>query len=140
MPVNFRDRKSEQGMTLVELIIVVVIIAMLVAALGLGVRGKFGKAKEKIARIEISKIDGALQLYMFEVGTYPSEGEGLEVLRRNPGNLSSWNGPYLQKDPKDPWGRPYVYRFPGTHDTDFDLYSLGADGIEGTEDDVGNWE
>lgn len=134
------DRKSEKGMTLVELMIVVVIIAMLVAALGLGVRGKFGKAKEKIAGIAIAEIEGALDLYMVEVGNYPNEGGGLEVLREDPGNAVNWNGPYLKKDPKDPWGNAYVYRFPSSHGTDYDLCSNGADGIEATDDDICNWK
>ena len=140
MFVNFKGLKSEKGMTLVELIIVVVIIAMLVAALGLGLRGKFGQAKDKIAQIAISEIEGNLDLYMIEVGRYPSEGMGLEALMQNPGNSANWNGPYLKKMPVDPWGKPYTYRFPSQHGLDFDLCSAGADGIENTEDDICNWK
>jgi general secretion pathway protein G len=140
MSVNFENRKSEQGMTLVELIIVVVILAMLVAALGLTLRGKLGQSKEKIAQIEIAAVEGALDLYMVEVGSYPSEGEGLEVLRNNPGNSANWNGPYLKKTPVDPWQNPYLYRIPSQHGLDYDLCSNGPDGIEGTDDDICNWE
>jgi general secretion pathway protein G len=140
MSVNFENRKSEQGMTLVELIIVVVILAMLVAALGLTLRGKLGQSKEKIAKIEIAAIEGALDLYMVEVGSYPSEGEGLEVLRTNPGTSANWNGPYLKKMPSDPWQNPYLYRIPSQHGLDYDLCSNGPDGIEGTDDDICNWE
>jgi len=139
MSVNFEGRKSEKGMTLVELIIVVVIIAMLVAALGLGIRGRFGQAKEKIAQIAISEIEGTLDLYMIEVGSYPNEGEGLEALIENPGNSANWNGPYLKKMPVDPWNNPYIYRFPSQHGLDFDICSAGEDGTEGTEDDICNW-
>ena len=140
MSVNLEDRKSELGMTLVELIIVVVIIAMLVAALGLGLRGRFGQAKEKIAQIAIAEIEGALDLYMVEVGNYPGEAEGLEALRQNPGNALNWNGPYLKKSPVDPWQNLYAYRFPSQHGLDYDLCSNGADGVEGTDDDICNWK
>jgi general secretion pathway protein G len=74
------------------------------------------------------------------MGRYPDSGEGLEALIRNPGSVDSWKGPYLAKEmPKDPWGRPYMYRSPGTHG-DFDLFSLGADGAEGSEDDICSWK
>lgn len=140
MSLNFENRKSEQGMTLIELIMVVVILAMLVAALGLTLRGKLGQSKEKIAQIEIAAIEGGLDLYMVEVGSYPSEGEGLEALRSNPGNSANWNGPYLKKTPIDPWQTPYSYRFPSQHGLDYDLCSNGPDKIEGGDDDICNWE
>jgi len=139
MSVNALDLKSEKGMTLVELIIVVVIIAMLVAALTLTVRGRFSQAKEKIAEIALSEIEGALDLYMVEVGSYPQEGMGLDALIENPGSSDTWNGPYIKRSPVDPWGKPYLYRYPGSHGIDYDLCSSGADGIENTEDDICNW-
>jgi general secretion pathway protein G len=139
MSVNFEKFRSERGMTLVELIIVVVIIAMLVAALGLGLRGRLGQAKEKIAQIAISEIEGNLDLYMIEVGSYPSEGMGLEALVLDPGDSANWNGPYMKKMPVDPWQNPYIYRFPGSHGLEYDLCSAGPDGVEGTEDDICNW-
>ena len=59
---------------------------------------------------------------------------------RNPGNNDSWKGPYLSKTlPKDPWGRPYVYRCPGNNG-DYDLFSFGADGTEGNDDDICSWK
>ena len=140
MSVNFEDRKSEQGFTLMELIIVVIILAMLTAAIGLSLRGKLGQSKEKIAQIAIAEIEGALDLYMVEVGSYPNEAEGLEALLQNPGNALNWNGPYLKKAPVDPWQHPYVYRFPSQHGLDYDLCSNGVDGAEGTDDDICNWK
>jgi len=140
MSMNFGDRKSEEGMTLVEIIIVVVIIAMLVGVIGLKLGGKLGQAKEDIAKIAIADLEGSLLLYMVEVGNYPNSNEGLEALLENPGNSPNWHGPYLKKDPKDPWGNPYVYRFPGQHSPEFDLCSNGMDGVEGTEDDICNWK
>jgi general secretion pathway protein G len=140
MSVHLKDRKSEEGMTLVELIIVVVILTMLAAALGLTVGRQFRKATPKTAQLAISQIEGALELYMVEVGDYPGQDVGLDALMQNPGNAVNWNGPYLKKVPQDPWGKPYVYRFPGTHNMEFDLCSNGADGIEATEDDICNWK
>ncbi|MBN2317673.1 MAG: type II secretion system major pseudopilin GspG [Acidobacteria bacterium] len=140
MFVNYEDRKSEEGMTLVEIIIVVVIIAMLVGVIGLKLGGKLSQAKEDIAQIAIADLEGSLVLYMVEVGNYPNSNEGLEALLQNPGNSPNWHGPYMKKDPKDPWGNPWVYQFPSQHGQEFDLCSNGADGIEGTEDDICNWK
>ena len=140
MSVNFEDRKSEEGMTLVEIIIVVVIITMLVGVIGLRLGGKLGQAKEDIAKIEIADIEGSLILYMVEVGNYPDSSEGLRALIENPGNSANWNGPYMKKDPEDPWGNPYSYQFPSQYGQEFDLCSNGADGVEGTEDDICNWK
>lgn len=97
-------------------------------------------------------INGGLRtaLGMFEVdcGRYPTAAEGLGILIKAPadGSITNWRGPYIDspKVPEDPWGHPYVYRFPGVHNTNtFDLYSLGPDGISKSggndPDDIGNW-
>lgn len=139
MPVDFMDRKSEKGFSLIELIVVLVILGLLAAVVAPNVYNKLAKGKDQIAKIQIKELEGALQLYSFDMGQYPATGEGLEALVRNPGSSDSWKGPYLSKAlPKDPWGRPYFYRSPGMHG-DFDLYSAGADGIEGNEDDICSW-
>lgn len=133
------DRRSEKGFSLIELIVVLVILGMLAAVVGPKIVGKLSQSKEKIAKIQISELESALQVFSFDVGRYPTSAEGLEALVRNPGNLEAWKSSYLAKDlPKDPWGKPYGYRCPGMHG-DFDIYSVGADGIEGTEDDVTSW-
>lgn len=54
--------------------------------------------------------------------------------------MTKWRGPYLDKLPEDPWSYAYVYHFPGRHNTDYDLLSVGPDGKEGTADDIGNWQ
>jgi general secretion pathway protein G len=140
MSVNFKNRKSEEGMTLVELIIVVVILGMLVAALSWTLLGRLGQSREQIAKIEISQIDGNLSIYMIDVGNYPQQGVGLEALVENTTGSSNWRGPYLKKMPVDPWGNPYVYTFPSMHSMDYDLCSAGADGVDGSEDDICNWK
>ncbi len=134
------DRKSEKGFTLIELIVVIVILGLLAAVVGPKIAGKLQQSKDKIAKIQITQLEGALQYYSFEVGRYPTTAEGLDALVHNPGNTEAWKGPYLEKElPKDPWGKPYQYRSPGLHG-EFDLFSVGADGIEGTEDDICSWK
>ena len=70
--------------------------------------------------------------------------KGLNALLVKPASepaARNWNGPYIEKNPVDPWGNPYKYRCPGTNNTaTYDLYSMGKDGIEGTEDDITNWK
>jgi general secretion pathway protein G len=140
MAVKSGNLKSEEGVTLIELIVVLVILGMLAAVVGPRIYEKLSTSKDQIAKIQITELEGALQLYSFDMGRFPDTGEGLEALMMNPVGNQSWNGPYLAKElPKDPWQRDYVYRFPGIH-AEFDLLSLGADGAEGTEDDICSWK
>jgi len=142
MPVDKR-KSSEKGFTLIELIVVLVILGLLAAVVAPKIVGKLSQSKAQIAKIQIKELESALQLFSFDVGRYPTLTEGLEALRRNPGNLEAWKGPYLEKEvPLDPWGKPYVYRIPSNHGNDYDLFSYGPDGVEGGEGenaDVGNW-
>jgi general secretion pathway protein G len=140
MSVSFEERRWEKGFSLIELIVVLVILGLLAAIVAPNVYKKLATGKDQIAKIQIKEIEGALQLFSFDVGRYPASGEGLDALVRNPGTMDSWRGPYLAKAlPADPWGKPYAYRCPGMHG-DFDLFSLGADGTEGNEDDICNWK
>jgi general secretion pathway protein G len=140
MGFDLQSRKSEKGFSLIELIVVLVILGLLAAVVAPKVYDKLAKGKDQIAKIQIKQLEEALQLYSFDMGRFPASGEGLEALVRNPGNADAWKGPYLAKDvPKDPWGKTYVYRCPGTHG-DFDLYSFGADGTDGNEDDICSWK
>jgi general secretion pathway protein G len=139
-----RDRSRERGFSLIELIIVLVILGLLAGIVGPKVYQKLATGKEQIAKIQIKELESALQLFSFDVGRYPNSNEGLEGLLRNPGNLEAWRGPYLQKSelPRDPWGKPYVYRCPGQHG-DYDLFSFGPDGVEGGEGenaDIVSWK
>ena len=132
-----RSKKSEAGFTLMEIIIVVVIIGMLAALVGPRVMRSMMESREKIAKIQISQIEGAIQQFGFDMGRVPTTAEGLQALMQNPTGSNSWRGPYLTKKlPDDPWNKPYSYRSSGQNDDDFDICSAGPDGIEGTDDDV----
>ncbi|MGD0309520.1 MAG: type II secretion system major pseudopilin GspG [Acidobacteriota bacterium] len=139
-----RKRNEESGFTLIELIVVLVILTMLAALVVPNVFKHLSQSKSQIARLQIAEFEGALQMFAFDVGRYPTNAEGLEALVSNPGNLDAWKGPYLKKTlPMDPWGKPYLYRFPGTHNNEFDLFSYGPDGVEGGEGDnadITNWK
>jgi general secretion pathway protein G len=134
------NRRSEKGFTLLELIIVLVILGLLAALVVPKVMERASKSKEQVALLQIKDLEGALQLFSFDLGRYPTTAEGLGSLIVNPG-IESWNGPYLGKNviPKDPWKKDYGYRSPGMHG-DFDLYSLGPDGAEGGDDDICSWK
>ena len=138
-----RRQWQSEGFTLVEVLVVLGILTLLALIVVPQVIGYLGKAKTDTARIEISSISSALDLYLLDVGKYPSEEEGLSALVERPADAERWNGPYLKKPEaiNDPWQRPYIYRSPGEHG-DFDLYTLGADnaaGGEGENQDVTSW-
>ncbi|MFA6122770.1 MAG: type II secretion system major pseudopilin GspG [Sphingomonas sp.] len=140
-----RVRPSEQGFTLIELMVVVVILGLLAAivtynVLPLGDRGKITKAKADIAQIE-----GALDLYKLQNDVYPSTTDGLQALVSPPADADAskyQRGGYIKKLPLDPWGKPYLYASPGTHG-EADVWTLGADrkeGGEGANADIGSWQ
>jgi general secretion pathway protein G len=131
-----KSHTGRQGFTLIELMIVVIIIAALAAMVAPRLIDRSDEAKAKIAKGDLSSIDLALKLYRLDTGNYPGGDQGLDALMAATGK-----GPYLERKPIDPWGRKYLYRFPGAHNkSSFDLFSSGKDGKEGTEDDVTNWE
>ncbi len=133
MKRNKRDR--QRGFSLIELIVVLVILGLLATVVGPQVVKRLGQGKRDIAKVQIKDLEGALDLFRFDVGRYPSTAEGLHGLIENSG-VDNWNGPYLSKNkiPKDPWNRDYEYRSPGQFG-DFDLWSHGADGQNGGEED-----
>ena len=124
-----RDRRHERGFTLVELLVVLAILGLLVAITTPQVLKYLARARVDTARIEIKSLSTALDLFLIDMGRYPTQQEGLQALVTNPGTLDRWHGPYLKTTnlPLDPWGRAYQYRIPGQQ-TDFDLYTLGPDG------------
>ena len=134
-----------RAFTLIEIMIVVVIIAALAAMVVPRLTGRSEQARRSIAEADINaNIASALRLYELENGTFPTTEQGLDALLSEPTSAPeplNWEGPYLTKKPVDPWNNPYEYRYPGTQNPhEYDLFSVGPDGVEGTEDDVVNWD
>ncbi len=131
----------KKGFTLIELMLVVIIIGALVAMVMPRFTGRGEQARVAAATADIqANIATALKLYELDNGGFPASEEGLNALLSKPASASNWNGPYLEKRPIDPRNREYKYKSPGEHRTsDYDLYSLGKDGVE-SADDVKNWE
>lgn len=130
-----RRQSRERGFSLIELIVVLVILGLLATVVGPQVMKRLAQGKAEIAKLQVDQFEGALGLFRFDVGRYPSSTEGLGALIREAG-IENWTGPYLEKRavPKDPWGREYEYRSPGQNG-DYDLWSYGADGTSGGEED-----
>lgn len=132
--------------TLIELILVIVIIGILATIALPRLAGRTEQARRAKAKAEIyGTIATALDLYELDSGDYPTTDQGLSALITKPvipPIPDNWNGPYLKrKELKDPWGRPYIYKYPGEHNTEsYDLASWGKDGAEGGGDDIVNWE
>ena len=136
-------RRRDAGVTLIELMVVMVIIALFATVVGARLFRSVDRARQTTAKSQISEFETVLDLFRLDVGRYPTAAEGLQILRVNSGDVRNWDGPYLVKDvPADPWGNPYVYHYPGEHG-DFDLLSLGADGQDGGEGenrDIVSWQ
>ncbi len=135
--------RSEQGFTLIELMLVIVIIGALVAMAVPRLAGRTEGARRGIAQADIKgNISLALRMYEIDNGRYPTTEQGLAALLAKPASPpvpKNWKGPYLEQEPLDPWQQEYVYKYPGAHPPrDYDLSSLGPDGID-SEDDVSNW-
>ena len=136
-------RSAQQGFTLLELLVVMVIIGLLAGFVAPRYFAQVGKSEVKAARAQIDALDKALEQYRIDVGHLPTSAQGLAALNAQPQGEQNWAGPYLKKElPLDPWGTPYNYVEPGTHNNDFDLFSFGKDGREGgtgESADLGNW-
>lgn len=140
-------RPKEAGFTLTEIMVVVFIIGLLSTVVLVNVLGARTDAQVKTARTNVTAISNALEQYSLDMYDYPTSEQGLDALVAKPvdaGAAGSYRkGGYINKVPLDPWGRPFVYQRPAERsERAYDLYSLGADGEPGGEDenaDIGNW-
>jgi general secretion pathway protein G len=132
------------GVTLIEMLVVVVIIAVFAAVVGPKLLGQGDKARVVAARQQIENLQLALGQFHLDTGQYPTTEQGLVSLRVQPNGMTQWHGPYLQKDiGNDPWGHPYSYKFPGDHGDEPDIVSYGADGQPGGTElnaDIESWK
>ncbi|MBF0134058.1 MAG: type II secretion system major pseudopilin GspG [Magnetococcales bacterium] len=140
------NRSIKDGFTLLELLVVLVILGLLISIAAPNLFEQMRAAKRDTSAIQIENLGASLDLYRLNVGRYPSQDEGLNAMVKAPADAGSrWRGPYVKKEQylTDPWGNFYAYTFPGKHNKKgYDLYSLGADGQEGGDDDnqdITNW-
>ncbi len=137
-------RGRQSGVTLIEMMVVVTIIALFSALVLPKMFKRADAARVTACKTQINGFLTALGAYKLDTSTFPSTEMGLAALRTAPQNLNGWNGPYLpQEVPLDPWGRPYVYKYPGEHGDEPDIVSYAADGQPGGEDinaDVLSWK
>ena len=140
-----KRKRKEDGFTLIELMVVLVILALLVTAVLPNVVGKSDDAKQTKAKADIAMIESLLDQYYLDLGQYPTSDEGLRVLYFSPDDADGkWKGPYSKKPiPGDPWDNPYIYESPGTRSSQpYEVWSLGRDGQEGGElydQDIVSW-
>jgi len=142
--MNRRKDRRQAGITLIEMLVVVTIIALFAALVAPSMFKTSDKARVVAARAQIQQFMTALGSYKLDTGVLPTTEEGLQALRVKPANLDSWQGPYLPKDiPLDPWNHPYIYKFPGEHGDDPDIMSYGRDGQpggDGFDADILSWK
>ncbi len=127
------------GFTLIELMVVVIIIAMIAGLVVMNVTDEPDKKGRMLAEVDISTLGTTLQRYRLDHGRYPTQNEGLAILTR-PAPDKGQNEPYVEHI-LDPWRQEYRFKIPGVHkEYSFDLWSIGPDGQDGTDDDVTNWK
>lgn len=137
--------RSRSAFTLLEILVALAILGLLVGLAVVKTDTIFGGAQVTTAKLFVNEsMATPLTTYRLQMGDYPTTAEGIQALITAPqGKAERWHGPYIQarggKEPLDPWGRPYQYRYPGTHNKNsYDLFSYGPDGTE-SDDDIGNW-
>lgn len=163
-----QTRRLRAGFTLTELLIVMAILVLLVSMVGPRLLGSKEKADINSVKTQIGMFQSALERYAIDMNKFPSSEQGLTALIAAPaadaggggeslsedlqlegdaasdgGSTTAWDGPYINTEtlPRDPWGNSYRYEFPATHNKMNvpDIWSLGPDGQENTEDDIVSW-
>ena len=135
---------SERGMTLIEIMVVVAIIAGITGLIAVNVIGRKEKANIDLTKTQISNVMNALDQYKLDNHVYPSTEQGLDALVEQPTSGRIPGGypedGYLKKIPKDGWAAEFGYASPGTHGNKVEIWSAGPDGEEGTQDDINSWD
>jgi general secretion pathway protein G len=137
---------GQRGFTLIEIMVVVVIMGVLAALVVPKLLNRAGESKIAAAKVDIATVMQALKLYKLDNQRYPTTEQGLQALIEKPSGgpaANGWKaGGYVEKMPKDPWGNPYQYLYPGVKG-EIDVFSYGADGQPGgtgDDADIGSWE
>lgn len=128
-----------------EILVVLAILGLLAGLAITKLGGTYDNAKKDAARLFVTtSVKVPLFSYKMAMGDFPSTQDGIQSLITAPANRADrWRGPYLESStlPLDPWGEPYHYQYPGTHNKDgYDIWSSGPDHQSGTDDDIGNWD
>lgn len=130
-----RSRAATRGFTLLEMIVVLVIIGLIMGLVGPRLFSQADRAKVQTAQTQVRMLRGALETMRLDVGRFPTQQEGLQMLSQRPTDekmSQRWRGPYLEDGvPDDPWGNAYQYSPEPSGDHAFVLYSFGADGVRG---------
>lgn len=140
-----KSLQKRKAFTLIEILIVIALMAFLASLVVGNIAAQFSTAREQVAQTFVkSSLEAPLMTYSMKVGSFPSTEEGLQALIKAPESAGDrWgNDPYIKdgKVPEDPWGSEYRYAYPGTHNpSGYDLWSIGPDKKDGTDDDIGNW-
>ena len=139
-----KRRRHQAGVTLIEMLVVMTIIALFVALVAPAMLGKGDKARVTATRTQIHNFQTALGAYKLDTGVFPTSEQGLQALRVKPDGVNQWAGPYMTQDiPKDGWGHEFVYKYPGEHGDEPDIISYGADGQpggDGLNADLVSWK
>ena len=138
--VNLR---ADQGFTLVEMLLVLVILSTFAAIIYPNMAKHGLRARLTATKTQMQVLRTALSQFEMNNDHYPQGRNCLLELVQRPRDAKNWRGPYLEKKvvPKDAWGHDFIYDCPGKHSPEsYDIVSLGPDGIDGTEDDIANWQ
>lgn len=133
------ELRPDAGVTLVEVMVVIVIIGLITAIVVINVLPSQDKARVEKAAADIATLQQALELYRLEYSRYPTVEQGLDALVNPTDAAGAKRASFIRNLPQDPWNHPYQYVVPGERGA-YDLYSLGADGRvggEGLDADVG---
>jgi len=136
------EGRKDDGFSLIELMVVIVIMGLLTTVVVINVMPSNDRAMVDKARVDISQLDQAVEMFRMETQRYPTTDEGVDILTEAPKGSSFRSEGIIKDLPADPWGNPYQYLYPGEHGT-YDIFSYGADGRlggEGLNADIGNWK